>query len=516
MKRATVADQAAEPFDILVVGGGIYGMMAAREAALHGLRVALVERADFGGATSHNSLKVMHGGIRYVQHLDFGRLRASVRERAFWQAAAPDLVRPMDFIIPLFGYGVRGPGAFAAAAALYTAASIGLRGPGYGGTGVVSARTARARLGELAPTGLTGGGVWRDGQVEDINQLHMRVLRSAIDAGAMASNHVEAVTLVRDGDAVTGARLRDMITGAEGTVRAGVTLCCSGAATPQLAATVIPGAERRFPGFARAMNLVIDRPAETVSKGIVSRSRSDAVVDRGGRMFFLTPWQGRTIIGTHEAPAPDGVARDPDDIRPFLEEIAEAAPALDLAERDILWVHQGLIPAKVDDGPDKVRRMTRGALIDHAEADAVGGLICVVGVKYTTARLIAERAVTRARRQLDREAADPSVSYRTPLPVTGSMATEKVSDAALETRMREAFEGEMAVTLADAVVRRTRFAERGELGAGAFGLKDRLARAAAKAQAWDDHRATQERDRLEAALAEAAPMNGDRPDTFRQ
>ena len=502
MKRATVADLAAEPFDILVVGGGIYGLMATREAALQGLRAALVDCADFGGATSHNSLKVMHGGIRYVQHLDFGRLRASARERAFWQAAAPELVRPMDFIIPLFGHGIRGPEAFAAAAALYRLASTGVRGPQYGGAGVVSARTAQIRLGDLAPDGLTGGGVWRDGQIQDVNRLHMAVLRAATDAGARAANHVEAMELVREGDAVTGARVRDNFTGAEGEVRARVTLCCAGAAARGLAAGVIPGVAPRFPEFARATNLVIDRPGGRVARGIVSRGRSDAVVDRGGRMFFVTPWQDRAIIGTHEAPSPERGPRAPEDVRHFLLDIQEAVPGLGLAEADILWVHQGLIPADIDDGPDKVRRMTRGTLIDHAEADGVGGLISVVGVKYTTARLVAARAIARACLQIGTTGAEPSISCQTPLPVTVPSPLDTASDAALEMQMREAFEHEMAVTLADAVIRRTCFAERGDLGVRAPDLKQRLLQAAARTQGWDSRRTAEELRGLERALAQ--------------
>ena len=502
MKRAAVSDLVAEPFDILVIGGGIYGMMAVREAALRGWRVALVERADFGGATSHNSLKVMHGGIRYVQHLDARRLRASARERAFWQFAAPGLVRPMEFIIPLVGHGARGPGAFALAAALYAMGAAGTRGPGYGGTGVVSARRARAMLGDVAPVGLTGGGVWRDGQIEDINRLHMSVLRSAVDAGALVSNHVEAESLVREGGAVIGARVRDVFTGAEGMVRAGVTVSCSGAAAAQFAAGVIPGAERRFPSFARATNLVVNRPAARMAMGVISRSRADAVVDRGGRMFFLTPWQGRTIIGTHEAPG--GLAGAGSDSDRFLEEIGQAAPALDLSEQDVLWVHQGLIPADIDDGPDNVRRMTRGTLIDHAAADGVGGLISVVGVKYTTARLVAARAITCASRQLGTETVDQAISGRTPLPVADPAPLDKDSDHSLEVRLQAAFDDEMAVTLADAVIRRTLLAERGELGTQPSRLKDRLLRIAARIQGWDDRRVAQERAGLDRALAAAA------------
>ncbi|MEM7710252.1 MAG: FAD-dependent oxidoreductase, partial [Pseudomonadota bacterium] len=179
MKRATVGDLATTSADVLVIGGGIYGLMVARDAALRGLRTVLVERDDWGGGTSHNSLKIMHGGIRYVQHLDIRRLRASAREQAFWQRAAPDLIQPLDFVIPLFGHGVKGPAAFAAAAAIYATASMGVRGPDYGGASVVGPAEAARRMGELAPEGLSGGGVWRDGQIVDANRLHLACLGGA-------------------------------------------------------------------------------------------------------------------------------------------------------------------------------------------------------------------------------------------------------------------------------------------------------------------------------------------------
>ena len=503
MKRAALSDLSAASLDVLVVGGGIYGIMATRDAALRGLRVALVERDDFGGETSHNSLKIMHGGIRYVQHLDFGRLRASARERAFWQAAAPDLSRPLDFIIPLFGHGIRGPGAFAAAAKLYALASTGLRGPGYGGAGIVLPRTARRQLGDLAPEGLSGGGVWRDGQIQDMNRLHLSALRSAADHGAQLANHVEVLSLVREGNAVTGARLRDTLSGDEVLVRAGVTICCAGAATPDLAEHAIPGASAHFPGFARAMNIVVDRPAPDRAMGIVSQSRADAVVDRGGRMYFVTPWQGRMIIGTQEDPAPDRVARNTADLGPFLKDLAQAAPALGLTEKDVLWVHQGLIPAETDDGPGGVKRMTKGTLIDHADADRTLGLISVVGVKYTTARLIAERAITRACVQLGREdaAAKAPLSFDTPLAQVGAEVTSD-TDLQVQERLHAAFETEMAMTLADAVIRRTRLAERGDIGAGGV---DRLTRPATEALGWDEGRATRERDGLARELAASTP-----------
>jgi glycerol-3-phosphate dehydrogenase len=459
MKRASLEALCEDPFDVLVVGGGIYGLMAARDAALRGLRTAVVERADFGGATSHNSLKLMHGGIRYVQHLDFARLRASVRERAFWQRAAPSLVRPLEFAIPLFGHGVKGPEAFAAAALIYNAVSAGLRGPSYSGARAVGATEARRRLGDFAPEGVTGAGVWRDGQIQDVNCLHMACLRASVEAGALAANYMEVAALTTEGGRVTGARITDQINGSEGILRARVTLSCTGAAAAQLAAPHL-GDLTAFPNFARATNLVVNRQIGPLGLGVVSRLQSDAVVNRGGRMYFLTPWMGRTIIGTHEAPGQD-IPRDEADVDDFLIELAQACPSLSLSKKDVIWVHQGLIPADTDDSRGTIQRQNRGTLLDHS-IQGLGGLISVVGVKYTTARLIAERAVDQAATQLDRPI-PRSQSLSTRLPVTDEVTPTLNNATDIAARIRNAIENEMATSLEDVTVRRTPWAETGIL-----------------------------------------------------
>ncbi len=460
MNRAPLEALCDETFDILVVGGGIYGLMAARDAALRGLRTALVERGDFGGATSHNSLKLMHGGIRYVQHLDFARLRASARERAFWQRAAPTLLTPMKFTIPLFGHGIKGPAAFAAAVLLYNAASAGVRGPDYGGARVIAPRAARRSLGALAPEGMTGGGVWRDGQIQDVNRLHMAVLRAATGAGALASNYMTVRELVSADGRVTGARLQDRLTGAEGEIRARMTLSCTGAAAADLAAPHLRS-RAALPDFLRATNLFVDRQIGSGGLGVVSQSRADAVVDRGGRMYFLTPWQGGTLIGTHEAPG-QGSPTSETDIGAFLDQLNQTCPSLSLCHDDVIWVYQGLIPANVDDARGAVNRLTRTTLVDHA-AEGLGGLISVAGVKYTTARLIAERAVDRAAQQIGRDSGSPG--YAQDLPVHDA-ADPDPSTSDVETlaeRLRHAVSNEMAACLEDVTTRRTLWAETGLL-----------------------------------------------------
>ena len=499
MKRATLGDLATAPYDILIVGGGIYGVMAAREAALRGLRTAIIERGDWGGETSYNSLKLMHGGIRYVQHFDFTRLRASAREREFWQRAAPDLVRPLEFMIPMLGYGIKGPVAFGVAAELYNLASGSLRGAAYPRARVVGRRRAGQVMKDLAPAGLTGGGVWRDGQIQDCNRLLLAGLKAAVDAGADAANYVRAAQPILQQGRVVGAAVTDQAKGGSAEIRAKVTLSCTGGAAAGFAAPAIgPRAQQEFPKFARAMNLVIDRALCDRGMGIVSRSRSDAVVDRGGRMYFLTPWQGRTIIGTHEAPfepGTDGHSPDPDQVSAFLEEINLAAPALKLTPDQIAYCYTGLIPADTDDAANAVQRQTRGTLIDHSQGGGPAGLITAVGVKYTTARLIAERAVALAAAQIGRDC-PPGDSLATPLPQVGpSYQAGQAVDAQVQ--------DEMVLTLSDLLMRRSLLAETGALR-GAKGDPTIQAAAAALADrlGWDDQTRAAQVDQVKKRLIE--------------
>ncbi|MCP1169303.1 FAD-dependent oxidoreductase [Limimaricola litoreus] len=471
MRRATLGDLGAARWDVLVIGGGIYGAMAAREAALRGLRTALVERADFGSGTSQNSLKIMHGGIRYVQHLDFARLRASARERAFWLRAAPDLVRPLKFVIPLVGHGTRGPAAFASVAALYGLGTVGIDGT-LPGVRVVGRARAQALLGAMAPEEMTGAGVWHDGQIEDTGRLLMAALRAATQAGALVANYVEAEALLRTAGRVEGAALLDRIAGTRGDVRADITLCCAGPAAAGLTVSALgPEARSRFPCFARAMNLVIDRPAGPYALGVISRSRADAIVKRGGRMYFFVPWGGRLMIGTHESPHEGTDLRDGlDASSAFLDEINVICPGLHLRPDELLHVHRGLIPADVDDARTTVRRLRSGTVIDHEAEVGVGGLISCTGVKYTTARLVAARMVTLVQARLGkglppRQGAARSLATRLPVISEPSHAGLQNWAARIEMAVRD----EMAMSLDDVLWRRSTIGESGALR-GASGM----------------------------------------------
>ena len=416
--RRDVAKLAAERFDVVVVGGGIYGVCIARDAALRGLSVALVEKGDFGGATSANSHKIVHGGLRYLQHADFRRMRESIRERAAWLRIAPHLVRPQAFLMPTYGHGLRGREALQAALALNDLLSID-RNRGLDraqqiprGRMLSAAECLRLAPG-IEPQGLSGGALWYDGLMLSSERLLLSTLRSAAARGAVVANYVEAAEVTRSGGRVAGLRVRDLVGDAEIEVRAHGVIDACGPWTP----------ERRTQSrddtpdlrLAKAINLVTRPIIGDHAVGLARRFRGpDGTMRQDRRLFFLVPWHGRTLVGTKYLPyrgTADGLTISEREIDEFLDEINCAYPSARLERTDVRLVHAGLVPMTVDrSGAVDVELATRHEIRDHALA----GMITVTGVKYTTARGVAEAAVDHLLASLGRDAPRSSTA-REPL-----------------------------------------------------------------------------------------------------
>src|SRR5690606_19226027 len=200
---------ARSQFDVLVIGGGIYGACIARDAALRGLSVALVEKGDFCSGTSHNSLKIIHSGIRYLQHLDFQRVRESIGERRVWLTIAPHLVQPLKFMIPTQGYLARGPLALQAAVLLHRMLGLdwnrGVADELKIPTGRVYGRSAlRRSIPGLPLRGLSGAASWHDGQVVDADRMVIECLESAVQHGAKVANYLKADSFLHSGEKIHG------------------------------------------------------------------------------------------------------------------------------------------------------------------------------------------------------------------------------------------------------------------------------------------------------------------------
>jgi glycerol-3-phosphate dehydrogenase len=390
--------------DLVVIGGGIYGAAIAREAAFRGLAVALVERGDFGAATSANSHKIIHGGLRYLQHLDLPRLRESLRERTTLERIAPHLVHPLPVVIPTFGHGLRGKEILSLGVSLYGLLRLAMREPPPGVVeGIPAGPISRERLIELLPgladSDATGGVVFYDSQVYDSERLLFAYLRSAVDAGARIANYVEATGFLRARDeprTVSGVVAEDAFDGTRYEIRARAVVNAAG---PWVGAVLARAGSRwRGGGLVRAMNVVTRQLFGRVAAGLYGRAPHrdrDAVLSRGQRLYFFVPWREHTIIGTDNAPFegdPSRLVVTRAEIEAFLAEANAAYPSARLSPADVRLVYAGLQPRADTRGDVEIAKHYR--IADHA-ADGLPGLFSVAGVKYTTARDVAEKLVDR-------------------------------------------------------------------------------------------------------------------------
>ncbi|MCZ6773494.1 MAG: glycerol-3-phosphate dehydrogenase/oxidase [Proteobacteria bacterium] len=423
MKRS-LANLEDSVHDVLVIGGGIYGACIAWEATSRGLSAALVDRGDFGGATSDNSLSLVHGGLRYLQHLGFSRMRSSARERRFWLNNAPHLVRPLKFVMPLYGHLTRGPEALLAAVKIHEAMTRDCeRGvpsenripPGC----VVSKSKCLALVPGIREAGLTGAAIWYEGQVQDSHRLLLEVVNAAVLGGATVANYVAVEDgIVREGR-VEGVRARDLMSQREIEIRARVIVNATGPWIGSLFDRLTGcGATKLFGELSKGMNLVTRHFFDGYAVGVASRRASDSLIPRGGRLYFITPWRNCAVIGTSHLPypgKPDDYLFTDDEIVGFLNEINDAYPPARLTRDDVLYCYSGLTPAHEGTVRGELKRARRGAILDHEKVHGLKGLVSVLGVKFTTARLAGEQAVDIVFDKLG-EKLVPSVTATTPLP----------------------------------------------------------------------------------------------------
>jgi glycerol-3-phosphate dehydrogenase len=472
VKRDSAA-LASREFDLLVVGGGVSGAAAAWDAAQRGLDVALVEAEDFGGGASWASLKTVHGGLRHLQRADLAGLRESVRERRALLRIAPEIVRPLPFLVPTAGHGLAGREALALALAandlLGWDRNRGLPADRRIPRGrMLSSRATVELVPGLAGRRLNGAAVWWDAQLTHGERLVTGLLAAASDAGAVLANRLEVTGLVASRYRVTGARARDAAAGDAFEIRARFVLNAAGAGFGRLLPESASRWARRLPPL-HALNLVLARPLV----------RSHAVGARSeGRFLFLVPWRDRAIVGTaytsDGGPPPDGLAEA------FRAEAARAFPWAAIEARDVALVHCARVPG----GPSGP--LTRSRVVDHESEDRLAGLVSIVAAKHTTARGVAERAVDLVVARLTRRS-DRCRTAETQLPAARPLA------GSLEEQARHCVRDEMALTLADVVLRRTDLGTAGEPEAAVL---DAVTHALAKELAWDAARARDERAAL--------------------
>ena len=397
-------------YDILVIGGGVTGAGVALDAATRGLRTALVEMRDYASGTSSRSSKLFHGGLRYLEQLNFGLVREALHERELMLTRlAPHLVRPVPFLYPLKGRGWERP---------YVGAGLMLYDTLAGRSSVPRHRHltrtgARALCPALRPDSLVGALQYYDAQADDARHT-MTVVRTAAHYGAVVRSSTKVVGLPRDGGRVVGAKLLDVETGATTTVRASVVVNCTGVWTDDV--QELADTRGRFRVRAsKGVHLVVPRDRINSETGLILRT------DRS--VLFVIPWGRQWLIGTTDTDwsldktHPAASRADIDYLLSQVNSVLTTPLLLD----DILGVYAGLRPLLSGES-EETSQLSR----EHAVARPLPGLVSVAGGKYTTYRVMARDAVDAAVRDLDRPV-PPSVTDRTP--ILGAEGYEALSNS---------------------------------------------------------------------------------------
>lgn len=401
MKR-NIKALAGRSFDLAIVGGGVHGAALALEASRAGYRTALVEQQDFAHLTSANSLKIIHGGIRYLQHADFKRMRESIVSRREMMAFAPHLIKPLACLMPVYGHGKKGREMMRVAFAVYDLVAMdrnrGLAKENRLPAGrMLDKDTVAAEVAGLHRKGLSGGAVWYDALAENTERLILEYIKEASNYGCVAANYTKATGVYEENGRVRGLELDTD----QGPLRLFCTAVVN-AAGPWYGG-LLGDSDSGNQQWATAVNLVVRKKLfanyAVGLEGATEYQDKDALIKRGKRLFFFVPWRGRyTMIGTVYKPYSGAIADfavKREMLQEIVEEINTIYPEARLGLDDVSYFHGGLLPMKeVDESlVDSVQLEKSSAIVDHGSSGGPAGLFSIKGVKYTTATDIAGKTV---------------------------------------------------------------------------------------------------------------------------
>lgn len=429
-----LAQLAAARLDVLVVGGGIVGAGVARDAAMRGLRVGLVEQHDFAFGTSSRSSRLLHGGLRYLAQGNLGLVREASLEKRTIAEIAPHLAQPLGFIFP--SYRGEGPPLWQLriGVKLY---DLLCSGRNFAPSRAFALDATRALLPDLRTENLAGAVRYYDALTNDA-RLVLDTLRSAERHGAQVLNYTRFAHPIREGE-TWRCTLEDRLAGGTLTVRAHAIVNASGPWSDQL-----PGSEVRL-RLTKGIHLVVDASRLRVPSAVV--------ITEGKRILFVLPWGKRVIVGTTDTDfrgAPEEVAVEPDDVAYILRTVNNFFPRTQLAAADIVSAWAGLRPlvANADGSPSDISRA-------HEIRSPRPGWWDITGGKLTTYRLMAEQAVDAIAQHLARELPRCRTAREPLLEGPDAAAFSGITPPpCTENAVRHYVDHEWAVHLADVMVRR--------------------------------------------------------------
>jgi glycerol-3-phosphate dehydrogenase len=522
-------------YDVIVIGAGINGAGIARDAAMRGLKVLLLDKGDIGGGTSSWSTRLIHGGLRYLEHGEFGLVRESLRERATLMRIAPHLVRPLPIFIPIYENARRGLWTTRAGLVAYDLLAFDEQLPRHR---MLSRAEALQQVPALDPTGLLGGAFYYDAQVEFAERLVVDNVLSAKEYGATVKTYAKVQKLIIEDGAVRGVEGLDVL--------AGETFAASGrmvvnASGPWVDQVLNEGTHtRRLIGGTKGSHLIVAPFTGAPTTALYVEAETDS------RPFFIIPWNGKYLIGTTDMPFAgdlDELEIEVEEIDYLLRETNRVIPVASLTRDSILYTYSGVRPLPYTKGK-KEEAITRKHFI--WESEEVQGLFSIVGGKLTTYRKLSEQTVDLIFKKFGKDAPNcmtasaalPGASSQSPdvlgdrlkrayrlssrtserLPrVYGTRASEILQLASEGTALLEVFDEEtgaiaaevvfafkhdLAQTLSDCLLRRTMVGLNSRCGLDAV---EAAASIAQKHLGWSESRAHQETDAYRKEISRRFP-----------
>lgn len=393
-------------FDLIVIGAGINGAGIARDAAMRGLSVLLLDKGDISSGTTSWSTRLIHGGLRYLEYYEISLVRESVKERARLLHIAPHLVRALSFLIPIYKGARYGRAKIEAGMLAYKLLSLGYE---LGEHRLLSSREALTMEPGLNPHGLIGAALYFDAQVEYPERLTLETAISARQHGAIVLTYCRVDRILVEASSVRGVEFTDLLNGTRHQARAAVTINVTGPWVDEVLRTTGQPV-KQLVGATKGSHLIVEPFPNAPRQALYVEAGRD------GRPYFIVPWTGLYLIGTTDLPY-DG---DRDQVTPLEEEIEylvqetnRTLPGANLSAEKIAYCYSGLrpLPYVLSGSPKDITR--RHFIHDHAPE--LSGLYSVVGGKITTYRNLGEQAVDAVLRKLGRRTTRSTTAAR-PLP----------------------------------------------------------------------------------------------------
>lgn len=511
-------------FDVIIIGAGINGAGIARDAAMRGLKVLLLDKGDIASGTTSWSTRLIHGGLRYLEHGEVALVRESLRERERLLHIAPHLVKPLPLLIPIYEQGRRGLLSIKAGMIAYDLLSFD---KSLNRHSMLSLEEILLRAPGLNPKGLNGAAIYYDAQVEYAERLVLENVISAQQHGAHVLTYARVDEFIVEDGSVRGVKFTDLAGNSVHKARAPVIVNVSGPWVDEVLSSAGARVDRQI-GGTKGSHIVVEKFPGAPVCALYVEAQDD------GRPFFIIPWNGLYLIGTTDLAYNldlDHVEASGAEMDYLIRETNRVIPSARLSQDSILYTYSGVRPLPYLSEEDTASITRRHFIRDHA--NILEGVISIIGGKLTTYRNLSEQAVNLIFKKLKRERVEcatgseklpgasgedfasfskrfmaesdlPEASKQRLLRIYGTRASDVLKCAAEDTELLKpfspltgaigaevlfSFQSEMARTLTDCLMRRTLVGL--DRAAGLDGV-EAAAAIASRYLGWDEQRAAHE------------------------